>query len=162
MRYAALPLTLVALCALASTASRAQDKKAPPDEMTADEKKMFELINKERVKENLPPLTFNAKLQRAARGHSENMAKQDKLEHVLDGKTPGNRADAAGYNYGRLGENIAFNEGGTAAEVVKGWMESPAHRSNILKKEFKESGLAIAVNPKGVQYITQVFAAPGR
>ena len=163
MRYAVLPLTLVALCALSRLAAQAQEKKEPPPaEMTADEKKMFEMINKERAKGNLPPLAFNAKLQRAARGHSENMAKQDKLEHVLDGKTPTNRVDAAGYNYSRIGENVAFNEGGTTAEVVQGWMESPAHKTNILKKEFKDTGLAIAVNAKGVQYITQVFAAPGR
>src|SRR4051812_1132987 len=99
MRYAALPLTLVVLCALSRMAAQAQEKKEPSTEMTADEKKMFDLINKERVKQDLPPLAFNAKLQQAARGHSANMAKQDKLEHVLDGKTPGNRVDAAGYNY---------------------------------------------------------------
>jgi uncharacterized protein YkwD len=161
MRYAAIHLLLVALFAASACPSSAQEKK-DPGQLTEEEKNLFDLINKERAKEKLPPLAFNAKLQRSARAHSENMAKQDKLEHVLDGKTPGNRADAAGYDFLRIGENIAYVDGGTPEETVKGWMESKPHRENILKREFKDTGVAVAVNARGVKYVTQVFAVPNR
>jgi uncharacterized protein YkwD len=161
MRHAALPLLLSALLAAAAPAP-AQEKKDPPPEPTADEKLLLTLTNKERAKENLPPLKYNARLFQAARAHSANMAKQGKLEHILDGKTPGNRADAAGYDYSRIGENIAYADGGTMEEIMQGWMESKLHRDNILKKEFKDVGIAIATDGKGVKYITQVFAVPAR
>ena len=159
MRYAAVPLLLAGFVAAAVPA---QEKKEPPppDRVTEEEKALVDLVNKEREKEKLPPLKSDARLRKAARGHSENMAKQGKLEHVLDGKTPGNRVDAVSYDFVRLGENIAYNDSGTPEEVVKGWMDSKAHRDNILKKEFKETGLAVATDAKGVKYITQVFAAP--
>src|SRR5262245_49482281 len=108
MRYAALsPLLLVLVAAAAP--SPAQEKKDPP-QMTEGEKALLDLVNKEREKEKLPPLKSNARLAKAARGHSENMARQGKLEHVLDGKTPANRADDVGYNFLRIGENIAYND----------------------------------------------------
>ena len=159
MRYAAMPLLLAGLLA-AAVPAREKKEPPPPGPMTEEEKTLLDLVNKERDKEKLPALKSDDRLRKAARGHSENMAKQGKLEHVLDGKRPGDRVDAVGYDFSRLGENIAFNDGGTPEEVVKGWMESKAHRDNILKKEFKETGVAVATDAKGVKYITQVFAAP--
>ena len=49
--------------------------------LSKDENALLELTNKERDKAGLAPLRANAKLFQAARDHSENMAKQDKLDH---------------------------------------------------------------------------------
>ncbi len=90
------------------------------------------------------------------------MAKQQKMEHVLDDKTPGQRVLAAGYDYGKVSENIAVSEGDEAplAIIVKGWMESRSHRENLLSDKVTETGLGIAKNDKGEVYYTQVFARP--
>src|SRR5688572_9626074 len=83
--------------------SPAQEAKV---ELTKDERALLDLINKERAKEKLPSLKPNPVLMKLARDHSANMAKQEKMEHVLDGKTPGDRADDAGYGFQSIGENI--------------------------------------------------------
>src|SRR5947207_3103827 len=75
-----------------------QDKQGPPKlELTAAEKTILDLTNKARADEKLPPLVPNLKLSQAARQHSTNMAKQEKMEHELDGKKPVDRVKAVGY-----------------------------------------------------------------
>jgi uncharacterized protein YkwD len=139
----------------------APDKKDPPKvEMSGDEKALFELVNKEREGQKLPPLLPNRILIEVARAHSANMAKQGKMEHVLDGKTPAKRVEAAGYDYRRVGENIAWSDGDTPANIVKGWMNSKSHRENILREGYTETGLGVVRNAKGEIYYTQVFATP--
>jgi uncharacterized protein YkwD len=135
---------------------------APPKtkfEMTAQEKKLLALINEERKEHELPPLKPNAALFKAARTHSANMAKQQKMDHVLDGKTPFHRIKATGYRYHFAGENIAFGDA-SMEQIVKAWMKSPAHRGNILHKMFTETGIGIVPDKKGVLYYTQVFGKP--
>ena len=87
------------------------------------------------------------------------MAKQDKFEHVLDEKNPADRVKDSGYRYSATGENIAWNAT-SPKEVVKGWMDSPPHKENILKPEFTEIGVALAKNKKGERYWVQVFGTP--
>jgi len=73
-------------------------KKAETVKLSADEKKLLDLTNAEREKEDLPPLKANAILMKLARAHSENMAKQQKLDHDLDCKTPFDRLREAEYD----------------------------------------------------------------
>jgi uncharacterized protein YkwD len=131
-------------------------------DMSREERTLLDLLNKEREKEKLPPLRPHALLFKAARAHSANMAKQEKMEHVLDGKTPGQRVLAAGYDYGKVSENIAVSDSEKAplAMVVKSWMESKTHRENLLSDKVTETGLGIAKSEKGEVYFTQVFARP--
>jgi uncharacterized protein YkwD len=87
------------------------------------------------------------------------MAKQSKLAHVLDGKSPVDRIKAEGYDCSRGGENVAWNDP-TPKMVVATWMDSAAHKENILTKEFAEIGVGVAVNAKRERYWVQVFATP--
>ena len=154
-------LVVVFACALTSL-TRATDKKdEKTDELklTADEEAVVELTNAERKKADLPPLKVNAKLMLAARGHAANMAKQEKVEHVLDEKDPVARAKAAGYKSEFVGENIAWNQKDAKA-VLAEWMDSKDHRENILEKEYTEIGVAMAKNSKGEPYWVQVFGKP--
>jgi uncharacterized protein (TIGR03000 family) len=125
------------------------------------EKAIIDLTNAERKKKDLPELKPNPKLFAAARKHSENMARLDKLEHELDGKKPKDRVKEAGYPGGFIGENVAYGPT-TAEEVVTGWMNSEGHRDNILNKNFTEIGVGVAKNEKGAQYFTQVFGKPAK
>mgnify|MGYP005840421387 CR=1 FL=1 len=127
--------------------------------MTAAEQAIIDHTNAERKKARLPPLQPNPALFAAARAHTSNMARQDKLAHELDGKAPADRAQAAGYRYSLVGENVAMGQSGPA-EVVEGWMNSPGHRANILKPEFTEIGIGIGRNSDGRPYYTQVFGRP--
>ena len=128
--------------------------------LNAIEKKILELTNLERKKKDLPALKPSPPLFKVAQAHSENMAKQEKMEHELDGKNPSQRIKEAGYAASWGGENIAESNGDTPESVVKLWMESPEHKANILRDKFTEIGVGIARNAKGEVYYTQVFAAP--
>jgi len=127
--------------------------------LSDDEKAVVELTNTERKKADLPPLKPNPTLLAAARAHAANMAKQDKLAHELDDKTPEDRITATGYKYERWGENIGWKYESPKAAVAE-WMDSPVHKDNVLNKDFTEVGVAVAKNEKGERYWVQVFAVP--
>jgi uncharacterized protein YkwD len=120
------------------------------------ERLLLELTNAERTAAGLPPLRPSARLFAAARVHAANMARQGRLAHDLDGQTPADRVTTAGYPWSRMGENIGWNAP-TPADAVAGWMSSPAHRANILTREFAEIGVAVVLNAKGEPYWVQVF-----
>jgi uncharacterized protein YkwD len=131
-------------------------KDPPKFQPTEDEQRILELTNQARQKEKRAPLKPNALLGAVARAHSENMARQGKMEHVLDGKNPAQRVEAAGYDYASVGENIAY---GTVPveKIFHSWMESPHHKENILKGGYQEIGIGAFRDAKGVVYYTQVF-----
>jgi uncharacterized protein YkwD len=104
------------------------------------------LHNRERVARGLAPLRENPRLRRAADGHSVEMVVTRQFEH----------GDFAGRilrtRYGRgqawaMGENIAWGTGilATAGEIQRAWMASPPHRANILRRQFREIGIGIAL-----------------
>jgi uncharacterized protein YkwD len=155
-----LPL-LVILVAFAIPAVYGDDSKSEkPFKLTEDEQTIFDLTNKAREKEKLPPLKLNPLLCKVARAHSANMAKQERMAHELDGKNPSQRMKEAGYQASWGGENVAMADGETTENIFKMWMDSPPHRANILKDKFKEIGVGVAKNAKGEVYYTQVFGTP--
>jgi uncharacterized protein YkwD len=128
-------------------------------EPNATEQEIIDLTNAERRKANLSALTASPQLVKVARLHSENMAKQDKLDHTLDEKTADQRVTDAGYRWARSGENIAKGQR-TPAEVVTSWMNSQGHRDNILTQEYTEIGVAVVEAKDGQKYWTMVLARP--
>ena len=60
--------------------------------------------------------------------------------------------------YGRAGENIAMSTSATAADFVKMWMDSPGHRENILRAQFRYTGLGVYGDGEAF-YATQVFSS---
>jgi uncharacterized protein YkwD len=157
---ARLSVCLCILPVLALGALRLPAADEPKFEMSKQEKEILELTNKEREKENLPALEPHPLLFKAARAHSANMAKQEKMEHVLDDKNPGQRVEDAGYKWLNVGENIAATDNEPPTAIVKLWMDSKLHRANILNKDFRHIGIGIAKNDKGETYYTEVFASP--
>ncbi len=154
---------LACLCVIVSgvaRSARGDNKPAEKFQMSKDEQKLLELTNKEREKKKLPALKPNPQLFKAARGHSTNMAKQEKMEHVLDGKGPGQRARAAGYRADWIAENIAAGEDWTLAGVVADWMDSKGHRENILSTKYTEVGVGMAKTDNGEWYYTLLFGRP--
>jgi uncharacterized protein YkwD len=136
----------------------AADKDEKP-KLSKSEETILRLTNELRAKEKLPPLAHNALLREAAQKHSENMAKQGKLDHVLDDKNPADRVDATGYKKTFVGENIASGQRLTPAKAFDLWVDSPPHKKNILGDKFDEIGIGIATDDKGGIYYTQVFGS---
>jgi uncharacterized protein YkwD len=148
-----------ALLCVASLAAQPPAAK-PAFKLSADEQAVLDLTNSERKKEKLPALRPSELLTKAAREHSANMAKQQKLDHVLDDKKPDERLNALSYRFVAMAENIAMAQR-TPAEAIATWMSSTAgHKENLLSKDYTEIGIGIAVDKDGQRYWTQVFAAP--
>lgn len=123
------------------------------------ESDVIDLVNDERAAEGLGPLSYDANLTAAARGHSQDMGLNDYFDHIgLDGSTPGDRITEAGYSWNTYGENIAAGYA-TPAAVVAGWMASAGHRANILNPNFCDIGVGYAYVASSTygRYWTQNF-----
>jgi uncharacterized protein YkwD len=104
------------------------------------------LLNAERAKHGLVPLRQHPLLELAAQRHSDDMVRRRYYEHETpDGVDPQMRMSAVGYAPPWTGENLYTGTGTEATPVraLKGWMESPGHRANILRPEFTEVGVGI-------------------
>lgn len=108
------------------------------------------------------PLAWNVTLASTAESHSRAMANGNYFDHRdRDGRTPGDRAELAGYGGMQIGENIAAGLD-AADKVVAGWLASPGHCANLMNPAFSELGAGYAVDPKsdaGI-YWTALFGAP--
>lgn len=108
------------------------------------------------------PLSWNCKLEEAARAHSEDMAELEYFSHTgPEGVQTGERVNDRSYSWSAVGENIAAGQN-SVDDVVDGWLSSPGHCANIMKAEFTEMGAA-RIEAPGSQYSpfwTQVFARP--
>ena len=130
------------------------------------------LINAQRVRHGLAPLTENTLLQGAAELHSLDMAKRDFFEHRdPDGVQPDARIVRQGYPPILVGENLAWGElaKSAPAKVVALWMLSPGHRANVLEAGYREIGIGLAFDapepqdsPRQAAIYTTTFGAGGR
>ncbi|MFC6340302.1 CAP domain-containing protein [Pseudomonas sp. CCM 7891] len=94
------------------------------------------------------PLAWNEVLANAAAGHSRNMANGNFFDHLdRDRRTPGDRAELAGYTAQQVSENIAAGLD-TPRKVVDGWLASPGHCANLMSPFFRDMGAAYAMDPK--------------
>jgi uncharacterized protein YkwD len=130
-----------------------------PTTLGATESRIFRLVNAERRRQGLPDLVYNPQLDRMARIQAGNMARYQKMAHVIpeaSQPTLGDRARESGYPFARLAENVALGYP-NAQTVVDGWMASKGHRANILNRDVEETGIAIARSAAGGVYYCQVF-----
>jgi len=155
MRVAAI---FIAALVFAASSAGEKDK---PFKQTPEETQLFELTNAERKKKDLGQLVMNPALSKIARAHAENMARQGKMEHKLDGKTQFDRLRAAGYIYEAASENLVWGEdGATVAFIIKHLMDSKVHRTNILYADYTETGVGMARDKAGDIYYAQLFGRP--
>lgn len=101
---------------------------------------LLSATNQERANNGLGPLTLNSKLNSSAQSKANDMVARDYWAHnTPDGQEPWIFFDAAGYQYQKAGENLAYGFG-TSAATVTGWMNSPSHRANMLDSGYTEVG----------------------
>jgi len=117
-------------------------------------------VNVERKNNGLPALTVNWELSRVARYKSQDMIDKKYFSH--DSPTygaPFTMMESFGIKYTAAAENIAYGQK-TPAEVMKAWMGSPGHRSNILAANVTQIGVGAAKASNGTLYWTQMFIRP--
>jgi uncharacterized protein YkwD len=120
--------------------------------LNAYENRVLELHNSARKKRGLKPLCVHPILTEAARAHTKEMLAKDYTSHdSFNGETVLERLKrygytSDGYSYYLYGENIAWGCGsyGAPDRIFKWWMHSPDHKSNILKKSFREVGIGVS------------------
>lgn len=116
-------------------------------------------IDEIRQQQGLKSLEHHERLAQVARNYSQKMARQNFFSHVSpDGDTPGQRVRDAGIFYWMVGENLFMSQNirQPVPAAVKGWMESPGHRANILTPEYTQTGIGIW-REGNKYYITQLF-----
>lgn len=131
------------------------------DNVKLDVKRLIDLTNAERIKNNLPALTINADLNLAAKHKAADIFKWQKFSHDLPGKKFSDEIKEVGYEYAITGENLA--EGfADAPAIIKAWMASQGHRDNILNPKYKEIGLSVKrdqLEGKNTYVVVQYFGA---
>ncbi|WEJ07966.1 CAP domain-containing protein [Pseudomonas sp. FJ2-5-13] len=120
-------------------------------------RKLLDLINTARAEPRqcgtraftaTTPLSWNDTLASAANSHTRNMANGNFFDHLdHDGRTPGDRAELAGYIAKNIGETIAAGLD-TPRKVVDGWLASPGHCATLMNPQFRDLGAAYAMDPK--------------
>ncbi|MFI6010304.1 CAP domain-containing protein [Streptomyces sp. NPDC051243] len=130
-----------------------------PGDLSRTAAEVVGLTNRERAGAGLRPLAVDPALGTAAQAYSADMAARAFYSHTSpEGSRPWDRAAAAGSRMRTIGENIACGQR-SPAEVVEGWMNSPGHRANILKRDFTHIGIGFAGGGPAGTYWTQLFGA---
>jgi uncharacterized protein YkwD len=105
-------------------------------------------LNAIRRAHGLVPVRLSQPLSAAADAHSRSMGRFGYFEHESrDGSAFWKRVQRfyAADNYGNwsVGENLLWSSGEVdASRALKLWMQSPAHRANILTARWREVGLS--------------------
>ena len=124
------------------------------------DQQIVDLVNEERAKVGLDPVSFNSELDQAANSHNDRMVQADQMSHELPGEASlGDRVSATGYNWNRVTENVAAGSM-TPEEVMygdgspnSGWMNSTTgHRENILDPNVTSIGVGYESAPDNKPY----------
>lgn len=157
---------------------------APPFDAATLEQLFHEGVNAERAAQGLPPLEWLESARPLARSHSADMAARDFFAHVNpEGEDPSARALRLGIacpDGGGFGENLArtaLYDGiltrtfpthveteyewtsmeEVTSSIMRGWMESPGHRANILEPGYTSHALGVVMTEDFQIYITDNF-----
>ncbi|MCA1570991.1 MAG: CAP domain-containing protein [Chloroflexi bacterium] len=123
------------------------------------------LVNVERRKFGRKPLLRSQRLTVAARGQSRDMLRRQYFDHEgPGGPSLALRLRRVGYTGVTQAENIGYGTDYSAAGMVRAWMLSPGHRSNILHPRLRFAGVGLVVGipdqpPLPGSTYTMVFGA---
>ncbi|MCI8888508.1 MAG: hypothetical protein HFG70_10550 [Hungatella sp.] len=116
---------------------------------------VIELVNEERAKAGLAPVTEAADVSAAADVRAQEITRS--FSHTRpNGSNYSTALDESGVKYMGSGENIAYGQK-TPEAVMRGWMNSQGHRANILNGNYTKIGVGYYQNANGVGYWVQLF-----
>ena len=129
---------------------------------------VIKLVNAERQKCGIEPLELDAAMCKAAGIRAVELDYTGKLSHSRPNRPQndnmsGSALDECGVSWEECGENIAgATYEMTPEELVKSWMNSPAHKENILDPIYTKMGLGYSNSGSGAgrysHYWAQEFA----
>jgi uncharacterized protein YkwD len=138
-------------------APAAGDGSLVPDAVVLD---ALDAMNAERSAADLPPLTHTADLQDVADARVAALSATGLLSHSNpDAPDLVVQLDQGEVAFNRFGENIGRCDAPVAdvvAALHAAWMESPAHRANILDPGFNRVGIGLAEGG-GFTYAAVIF-----
>jgi len=129
--------------------------------------RVLALTNEVRQQYNLPMVQEDSLLDKAAQDKARDMLTNKYFDHNSpDGITPWHWFDQAGYNFIYAGENLAMNFL-DSEEVIRGWLNSPSHKENLLNRNYKDIGIAVLsgdFNNEGINRIlvVQMFGSKAK
>lgn len=141
-----------------NTGNGSTEENIPDDNITDEHafiQEVVDLVNVERAKEGLSPLTVDTKVQAAA------MVRAKECEVSFSHTRPNGSSFATALkeqkvSYRSAGENIAYGQR-TPEEVMKAWMNSSGHRANIMNANYTTIGVGYYENANGTDYWCQLF-----
>ena len=108
-----------------------------------NEWKVLKIVNEERMKQGLEPVSFFRGIQKAARVRADEIAYY--FSHTRpDGTSCFTALREQDIYYSCAGENIAAGYT-SPSHVMQGWMNSPGHRGNILSSGYSHMGVGYCV-----------------
>lgn len=110
---------------------------------------MARKINRARL--NLVNLRLDPELSKVAKVHTREMIRANTLHH-----TPSRKLRRRVTNWVTLGENVGV--GSTIRSLHNAFMNSPAHRDNILYSTYRYVGVG-AIKRNGRLWVTVIFEA---
>lgn len=143
---------------------------AEPTNLAELRARALDLVNRARKEKGLQPLKQGSMLNEAAQSHAEDMLRRDYYGHRSpEGETVSDRyREAGGSRWKLVAENIARCSGcpspPTSERVVdlqEGWMNSPPHRENILRRGLQQFGFGIVAKDNAELFAVQTFSGPG-
>jgi uncharacterized protein YkwD len=136
--------------------------------MTEEEKRFFELMNRERVSRGRVGLTVDPLLVEVSREHSREMCEEGYFDHISP--VPGHRTPMDRYLSALrhrpasacVGENIFYCEVIDVPLGHRAFMNSPSHRDNILYAPFRRAGVGVYKSGTGAFWVTEMFLVSSR
>ena len=162
---AAALLILLAACASASASVACPSDLVVPSAATASIAATSVVcdLNVIRSEHGLRPLRWDWRLWAAAQRQAQDMSAREYLSHVTpEGRNLADRVQPTGYLPSSptwlLAENVGWGTGAlsTPLAIAFGWMDSEAHRRNVLDPTLEDVGIGIVAggpNGKGMVYV---------
>jgi uncharacterized protein YkwD len=146
------------------------NKEAAKQHLKLNRDNIIWFTNYERVKNGQLPMAGNLKLDASALAKNRDMIANNYFNHTRplnqnsDATVGFDRfIDEQGYEFIKIGENLAMGDFSTSSEVVTAWMKSPTHKKNILDPMYREIGVNIKngiIKGRQITLVTQHFGDP--
>ena len=124
----------------------------------SDEQQFVNLINPDRVAAGLQPLAVHPALVASGRAWAAKMLTASIAlggDGCLISHNPDLRTAVAA-SWRKLGENVGCGDV-DAAFLHQKFMQSPAHRANIMDPQYDSVGIGLAMGDGGVMFVTEQF-----
>jgi uncharacterized protein YkwD len=116
--------------------------------------KMFRATNHSRVNHEVRRVDIHYRISKLARRHSIAMAQRGSIFHSSISTIQNRYLD--GVRWTTWGENVGVTPG-TIGELQQAFMNSPAHRANILDRDFRRVAVGTYRDADGLLWVTIVF-----